>query len=63
MNQFYIYVVLALLANLMLGKIIYDMYNYYYQKPKNVFFTFNIFQNLLGTGEYDKLVELHNLDK
>jgi hypothetical protein len=62
MNQFYIFLFLALLANLVVGKIIYDVYIYFYKKPKKDFYEFNIFQNLLGTGEYNKLIELQKLD-
>jgi hypothetical protein len=62
MNQFYLFLVLIILANIVIGKIIYDVYIYFYKKPKKDFYEFNIFQNLLGTGEYHKIIELQKLD-
>jgi hypothetical protein len=43
-------------------KIAYDSYIYFFKKPKKEFYQFNIFQNMLGSGEYNKIIKLQELD-
>lgn len=57
-----VYLVLFVFANLVMIKIAYDSYIYFFKKPKKDFYEFNIFQNMLGSGEYNKIIKLQELD-
>lgn len=56
------YLALFVFANLVVIKIAYDSYIYFFKKSKKDFYEFNIFQNMLGSGEYNKIIKLQELD-
>ena len=61
-NMSAVYLVLFVIANIVMLKIAYDSYIYFFKKPKKEFYQFNIFQNMLGSGEYNKIIKLQELD-